>query len=590
MYIAYLCLASRFSFVLRTILMKVQYLLLFLLLGPAPAFTQTSTFDTGNEGWHATGDPTSTTAFWEPTGGNPGGYIRVVDAAIGGIWYFEAPSRFTGNKCDAYDTYLRWDQFTSDTSNQFDPAGTKDVILESGTLTLLFDNLQNPGLDWTPFSILLREDAGWHVGNVNGPAPTQAQFQAVLSNLNAIRIQGEYRAQADFGGIDNFILESAFAFDLDGDDSSGAINGDFNADTTCLPEAPVIDMDGVLESVKRIDSIVLQLPFVQNPAQQQFAPGALPPGIAVQNAGSGRLTLYNTGNANPADFRDALKTIRYQDLSPAPARGTRIVSIRVYTECGNMGQHYAYLPVFPAGNAGMDADTTLCAGGPAVDLFAVLKGQPGTGGFWQPALHTDAGLFDPNLDSPGAFRYIIPDAGPCPGDTAVVSVNVEKVLPLRTDTTICSGDSLLLVIPLNLINWHWSDGSQNTVLEVKNSGIYSLEGQTEHCLFSDSVQVDFYSCMECLVYAPNIFSPNNDAKNDRWQVFPACETERFLLRVFDRWGNLVFETENATDTWDGQVNGHDVPVGVYGWTLEWEAGRFGKKEVYRKSGDVTVLR
>ena len=569
--------------------MQLKYLA-GLLLWAGPLLAQTGTFDNNNEGWRASGDPVSTTASWQPTGGNPGGYIRVTDAAIGGTWYFESSSQYKGNKCDAYDRFLRWDQFTSDTANQQPFGGAPDVVLEGANLTLVFDNAQNPGLAWTHYDIQLREDAGWHLDDIAGPAPTAQQFQAVLANISALRIRGEYRSQADYGGIDNFILESSFRFDLDADDSSGEPTGGFNADTTCSTQAAIADLDAVLLWGQRVDSVLIQVLFAQNPALETLQAGVIPAGILVQQPTPGKLRLINTGAATPADFTAALLAVQYADLSPSPARNVRIVSVTVFTECGNMGQRFAYLPIFPAGDAGIDADTMLCASGAPVDLFQLLGGTPETGGTWKPALASGTSLFNPSIDPPGTYAYSIPGAGPCPGDTAFVNVRTEQAFQLRNDTTICYGEQLLLVIPLNLINWTWSDGSKQTVLEVNAPGTYTLNGLTEHCTFSDSVHIDFYTCEECPLYAPNVFTPGKDGQNQEWAVFLPCAWSRFRLEVFDRWGNQVFVAEDPALAWDGRWRGKEMPAGVYAWRLEWEGELFGEKKIFRKGGDLTIIR
>ena len=570
--------------------MRFRILSCLLFLSAATLVAQVNTFDADNQGWRASGDPVSTVAAWQATGGNPGGYIRVTDAAQGGTWYFEAGNAYKGNKCDAYDRFLRWDQFTSDTANQQVFGGDPDVVLEGNNLTLVFDNAQNPTLAWTHYDIQLREDAGWRLGNTGGPAPTQAQFRAVLNNVTALRIRGEYRAQADYGGIDNFNLESSFRFDLDADNSTGERDDGYYADTTCTPSARISDLDPVLFSEKRIDSVVIQVLFAQDPVLEALSAGALPPGITVQQPAPGQLTLVNTGNATPADFANALLGIQYTDGSPNPARGVRIVAARAYTECGNMGQRFAYLPIFPSGNAGLDGDTVLCAGGRIMNLASALGGLPDPDGVWSPTLLSGSGLFDPATDLPGTFAYLIPGAGPCPGDTAYVHVAVEQPFALQNDTTACSGDVVLLSIPLHLINWKWGDGSQKTVLEVTTPGAYTLVGQTEHCIFADSVQVGFFTCEECAVYAPNIFSPNDDGANDQWQLFLPCAWTRFRLEVFDRWGNLVFSADDPEQRWDGFWRGKPVAPGVYVWGVEWEGELFGERKVYRKGGGVTVVR
>lgn len=549
---------------------------------------QQSAFDVNNENWRASGDPVATDAAWQAAGGNPGGYIRVTDASIGGTWYFEAPGRFRGNKCDAYDRYLRWDQFTSDTTNQQVFGGDPDVVLEGAGLHLVFDNAQNPGLAWKHFDIHLREDAGWRLGNTGGLAPTAAEFRAVLANITALRIRGEYRAQADFGGLDNFVLESTFLFDLDGDDNSGATDGGFAADTLCDPLSPVVDLDARLESEQRIDSIVLRLLLAQDPLTESLSAGPHPPSLSVQQHAPGWLTLVNNGAGAPADFLAALLTVRYAGNSPNPKRGERLVGQRVFTECGDMGLRYAYLPVFPPGDTGMSADTTLCAGTPPVNLFAALGSAAEPGGYWQPALAGNR--FDPNADAPGLYRYILPGAGRCPGDTASVGVAVEYGFQLRADTTICYGDTLRLQVPAGLGSWYWGDGSTAATRDIAAPGTYVLSGQTAHCTFADTVQIAFFTCEPCPIYAPNVFSPNADGWNDHWQVYLGCAWLRFRLEVFDRWGNRIYIAESPEKTWDGSWNGSVLPSGVYVWRLEWEGDLLGERQVFRQKGDVTILR
>lgn len=561
----------------------------FLLLCLSTALqAQQSNFDTNNENWRASGDPLSPTPAWEATGGNPGGFIRVTDAATGGTWYFEAPNAFKGNKCDAYERYFRWDQFTSDTTNQQAFGGNPDLIIEGGGITLAFDNAQNPGLTWTHYDVLLREDAGWRLNNNNGPVPTQAQFRSALANITALRIRGEYRAQADFGGLDNVVLESTYRFDLDGDNSSGATDDGFAADTLCDPFSPVVDPDAVFIFEKNVDSVVLRLLLAQNPATESLSAGPLPANIGILQNAPGWITLINTGGATPVDFLAALQTVRYADISPNPKPGERLVAIRAYTECGDMGVRYAYLPVFPPANAGLPADTLLCAGGPALNLFQLLGGSPDPGGYWHPTL--PGGLFDPSATPPGVFTYILAGAGTCPGDSARVTVAVEQPFALRPDTTICLGDTLLLTVPTGLADWQWSNGSRDAALEVTAPGSYRLSGQTANCTFEDSVAVNVITCETCPVYAPNVFSPNADGWNDYWQLFLPCPWQAFRLELFDRWGNLVFAASDPEQPWDGSRQGKPLDPGVYIWYAEWTGELFGAQTLNRQSGSVTLLR
>ena len=186
--------------------------LLLALLPAAPAQsprgeTITSTFDTDDEGWTVFGDAEGGTATpdYNATGGNPGGYLSADDDVAGGTWYWTASDAFLGDRSGSFERMLSFDLRQSATSSQFDNA---DLILQGGGMELRFDTAENPGTDWTPYAVLLSIDAGWTVGNTE-EAPTEAEFIAVLSDLTALRIRGEFRTGADTGSLDNVILETA---------------------------------------------------------------------------------------------------------------------------------------------------------------------------------------------------------------------------------------------------------------------------------------------------------------------------------------------------------------------------------------------
>lgn len=553
---------------------------------PALFLAQTHTFDANNQGWGASGDPTSQTAAWIAAGGNPGGHIRVTDNSVGGTWYFDAPDDFTGNKCDTYGKYLRYDQRTSDTSNQQQYGGRPDVLIFGAGLILAFDNAYNPGLDWTHYDILLAAGAGWRLDDIDGPVATEAQIRAVLSDMSGLRIRGEYRSQDDFGTLDNVVLESGFTFDLDADDSSVAQHGNFLNDTLCASPSQVADTDLVLTSESPVDSIRITILFPT--PTDAFALDIAVPGIAVTYLSDAQLTLINTGGATVGDFTDLIQNLYYLDNAPEPAPGTRLVEFRVFTECGLAAVRTSWLPIYPPPYAGADTDTTLCAGTAPLSLAAALD-NPAPGGSWQPATVVP-GVFDPARDTPGVFHYIVRGAGECPADTAWVSIAVQPGFQLRADTTLCYGDTLALPVPPGLIAWTWSDGSRGETLDVVAPGAYALEGRSGECVFADSVSIGFYSCKPCPFYAPNVFSPNDDGDNEVFQVFLGCIWSDFRLEIFDRWGGLVFAGDDPAQGWDGTVRGRPAAPGVYFWRAEWREELFGEVKTVRKMGDVGVVR
>ncbi len=553
---------------------------------------QRSTFDTGNEDWGAVGDPASSVATWVPTGGNPGGHIRVLDAATGDIWYFLAPAKFRGNKCGAYGRHLRWEQYCSDTTQAHSPVGGRpDVVLMGGGLTLVYDLPYIPGTSWTGFEVLLREDAGWRLNQLNGPAPTRDEFQSVLTNVTALRIRGEYRTGPDWGGLDNVWLDIGFHLDLDADDSSGAAHDGFKADTLCgSPYAvPIVDADVLLLADEPLDSIVLRLLLDKDAGQEQLQVlGGWPSSISLVEREAGWLVWSNGGGAAVDDFAQALRRVRYWHQGNAPTPGDRWVSVLPYGRCGPLGVRYAYLHIARAGEAGYSGDTVLCSGSEPIDLLKVLGGSPTPGGKWIPDL--PGGRFDPSRNSSGIYSYVAPAPATCAADTAVVEIAVEEPFSLGSDTILCYGDTWRLRAPDHLTRWQWSDGTQKPFLEIDRPGLYALHGYTAHCFFSDTVAVDYDNCHSCFFYAPNAFSPNDDGLNDTWRIDLSCVWEHFWLGVFDRWGNLVFQSNEPQLAWAGQWGHRAAPPGVYVWVAEWESDTPEGRRREQHSGDVLLVR
>ncbi len=165
----------------------------------AAAAVVSSTFDSNAEGWIISGDATSGLPDYVATGGNPGGHIEADDSVSGGIWYFQAPSKFLGNLSGAFGELLRFDLKQSGSGAQIN---RDDVILSSGGTELTLDTLANPlpvG-EWVSYAVRLDDSAAWMNG---GAAATAAELLAVLSSLDGLRIRGEYINGPDTGSLDN---------------------------------------------------------------------------------------------------------------------------------------------------------------------------------------------------------------------------------------------------------------------------------------------------------------------------------------------------------------------------------------------------
>ncbi len=96
------------------------------------------------------------------------------------------------------------------------------------------------------------------------------------------------------------------------------------------------------------------------------------------------------------------------------------------------------------------------------------------------------------------------------------------------------------------------------------------------------------TCPEDLIYMPTVFSPDGDGINDDFLMLSSNVTEIDYFRIYDRWGALLWETQDLSQGWDGRVNGELVNTGVYVYSLEAPCPL--NNSTILKKGGVTVLR
>lgn len=189
-----------------------------------------------------------------------------------------------------------------------------------------------------------------------------------------------------------------------------------------------------------------------------------------------------------------------------------------------------------------------------------------------------------------AARYpVCPDAI----DTLNIQVYPLPQVNLGADTSLClDGHTVVLhnlsSAPNEPYHYLWNTGDTTVSLRVLQPGKYSLRISTEPlgCNTTDEIIVD----KDCYTDIPNAFTPNSDGDNDYFfpRTLLSKSISNFKMQVFNRWGQLVFET-NRTDGsgWDGRFNDKEQPVGVYIYVIA-VAYRNDRQEQYQ--GNVTLIR
>jgi len=143
--------------------------------------------------------------------------------------------------------------------------------------------------------------------------------------------------------------------------------------------------------------------------------------------------------------------------------------------------------------------------------------------------------------------------------------------------------------------WDLGDGSQvpfeagvNPEHLFKESGTYTVKQIIQDAGGCES-EYELDICVKYIghLHAPNAFTPNFDGKNEFFRLVGVNVTE-FNLKIYNRFGQRLFESPNIEDGWDGTVNGKLVDAGVYTWVVEYQTLEEPGKTLVQK-GFVTVI-
>jgi len=90
-----------------------------------------------------------------------------------------------------------------------------------------------------------------------------------------------------------------------------------------------------------------------------------------------------------------------------------------------------------------------------------------------------------------------------------------------------------------------------------------------------------------MVGVPTAFSPNSDGVNDGFTIIVRGQVATWLLQVYNRWGQLVFETDNYAAAWNGTFEGSEQPLGSYVYVLNYKDMN---GESFVQQGNFTLVR
>ncbi|GAB5553921.1 MAG: hypothetical protein Sapg2KO_35120 [Saprospiraceae bacterium] len=240
---------------------------------------------------------------------------------------------------------------------------------------------------------------------------------------------------------------------------------------------------------------------------------------------------------------------------------------------------YNPLPRFNLGN-----DTLLCEGEQlSLNISALADSYQ-----WQDG-STNMNF---QVSFPGSYQATATLDGCSFTDAVNVDFQVNRTFSLGPDTTICEDIPILLTINQPADQIRWQDGSSGRSLSVSDAGTYSVEVIDGACSFSDEIIIDTRDCFRFRMYRPSAFSPNSDGINDEFLVDipPNTIIESFDMKIYDRWGNLIFTSGDINTGWNGLIQGQPADNGVYVYSIRVKYQDDFRMDEEVISGDVLLIR
>ncbi len=238
----------------------------------------------------------------------------------------------------------------------------------------------------------------------------------------------------------------------------------------------------------------------------------------------------------------------------------------------------------------LGADRVICAG-ESTDLDA------GEGSIyrWEAAnglTATTSRMPTVNPTTTTTYTVTVEQADGCTAQGSITVLVENLSLDLGPDQSIFQGESIALAGGTGFDTYTWSPATDldnpniaNPTATPLSTTTYSLLATSANgCTITDDIQIIIEQTCD-KIDLPTAFSPNQDGMNDSFRPINQF-LENFELQIFNRWGNLVYRSDNVQLGWDGTNNGTLLPLGTYVYTVSWTC----EGELQQDRGSVLLMK
>lgn len=191
------------------------------------------------------------------------------------------------------------------------------------------------------------------------------------------------------------------------------------------------------------------------------------------------------------------------------------------------------------------------------------------------------------VTEPGVYE-LVGTTNNCSGMDAI-EVNITPAIAASMDMYACEGTQTVLSVPYAGADYLWCEGETSQTLNANEPGDYCYQFIDDYGCIQEGVIHLTHLAHDADVYIPNAFTPNGDGINDVF-VPVAANADFYEFSVWNRWGDIVFETTDPTGVWDGSHQGGEYYVqdGVYTYKVVYNSTCDAEKvEIV---GNITVIR
>ena len=266
-------------------------------------------------------------------------------------------------------------------------------------------------------------------------------------------------------------------------------------------------------------------------------------------------------------------------VTATPAN-TTTYTVDFTNQCATLVDSVTIVVVAP--QAYSSPDDTIC-----FNQSTTLWASGGVTYSWSPSSYTTQptnDTTDVNPPTPTIFRVIVTDAIGCT-DTAYTSINFSPIPTLNAgdNQVINYGETAYLNATSSAGTFSWtphltlaSTINKSTSAQPTNTTTYIANLVDDYgCTVSDSVTIS----LDGSLYIPNTFSPNGDGLNEVFKIH-AEDITQFEIMIFNRWGELLYESKNINKNWDGTYKGEVCKVDAYVWRILYSDVNTSKKEIF----------